>query len=460
MKLRFGEFLIKKGLIDHLALVQALNIQRRRGFIPIGEIALHDKLISAENLLNILDIQENTARRFGDIAIEFGYLTKAEIDLLCKKQTQLHSHIGEILVEMNKLTTDQLVVLLSEFKEKQANASNESEDDVEAFQDINPGDAPTKVKTGDVLSAVVDIDPELVFESIVKCPICDKDSSQRVIGNLFFDVNEHDVDLKPAVFEWKVNLNADLYPDLYQIWSCPFCSFTTEAEDFEDPTKNIAPSLSNFRKKVKEVVDSETFSVLIGLLFEFTGDDSFMIAIKKYLVSIYLYKNVFVIRQQEAVPLANLYLHLAWILRELQEREELATYEKKLEELKGELSHIWHDMPITEVELLNLAIESYYTALNKTATNDDWKQCKLTQLIARIYIRINRPKEARKILLDILMIINRNTARLKSTLKPDVNEFNKLHNKKIMKDLCRNNEFAKETKDLIELCLQMIKWQN
>jgi len=156
MKLKFGEFLIEKGVIDTFALVQALNLQRRRSLIPIGEIALHDKLLSAEQILSILDIQENTGRRFGDIALELGNLDQTQVDILRKKQQQLHSYIGEIFVELNKISAEQLRSLLAEFKQY-------SESVIEAAQ--APAIAPDGIKLSH------DVPPHITVD--VTCPICE-----------------------------------------------------------------------------------------------------------------------------------------------------------------------------------------------------------------------------------------------------------------------------------------------
>lgn len=435
MKRRFGEFLIRKNVIDSFALVQALNIQRRRGLIPLGEIALHDKLISAENLLNILDIQSNTGRRFGDIALEFGYLTESQINVLCKKQMQLHSHIGEILVEMNKIKADELDRLLAEF-----NASlddNTHEEDATIYE--------------------ADESDDIFIYSDITCPVCGEKSAQKLVKSSLYEVGEKDIDLKPIEYKWTSERAGDCYPQLYDIWQCPKCHFALEHDDFEDPTKDIPPSLHNFRKKVTYLFseDHEVAGVISMLSNEDNFEDGceFVVAIRRYLQAICVYSKLPIIAEQEGVPLAQLCLHLAWIYRDLRSANVDELYLSELKKIKLAIDHLWIKAPLNETAALEMALYYYDIAVYQSMSLvERGVEHEVLQLMGRIYIRLGRIREARKMLLDTIMNGNKQIANYKTKLKPENNEFNRLHNKEVLKDLCRINAFVKETKALLEYC--------
>ena len=436
MKARFGEFLIEKGVIDPFALVQALNIQRRRGLIPLCEIALHDKLLSADKLLSVLDVQENTGRRFGDIALEFGYLSPSQIEILCKKQHQLHSHIGEILVEMNKLNINELNVLLSEFRSFEIAKTNPHSSDV-------------------IIEDASDIDLFLSFE--VTCPICSQVSSQQLVKNSLYEVEKRDIDFKPAVYKWPGSAKVNCSPQLLNIWQCPACHFSLGHDEFEDPTRDIPPSLNNFRKKVIDLRtnDSQVNNVVHALSADDNFDDcnGFITTIRRYLLAIHLHSKIPLIAEQEGVPIAQLCHHLAWVYRELHHAVKDDSYIMELKKIKLTIGQLWPDVPLTETAALEMALFYYDVAVYQSITLVERSIVhKVLQLMGRIYIRLKRIRDARRLLLDTIMNGNKQIASFKAQLKPDTGEFNRQHNKGVMQELCRINAFVKETKSLLEFC--------
>jgi len=431
MKQRFGEFLIEKGVVDPFSLVKALNIQRRRGLIPLGEIALHDKLLSAENLLDILDEQESTGRRFGDIAIGFEYLCQSQIDILIKKQGQLHSRIGEILVEMNKFSLVELDALLVEFRQHD-------------FDQEDKGALPPPES-----SLFIDVE--------ACCPICGEVSSQRIIDNSLYEIEKNDIDLKPSEYRWDSSDHCDENPLLYDFWKCPYCSFSLGHDDFSEPTRDIPASISNFKKKVIELyTKDECVGAVINVLSveeDKLGDNSYISVVRNYLLAIHLYSKIHMVADQEGAPLADLCLHLAWVYRDMHRAQSADIYIKELKRIKVAVGDVWPSVPLTETAALEMALYYYDVAVYQSRSLvERGIEHKVLQLMARINIRLKRIKEARRLLLDTVMNGNKQIAALKASLKPESSEFNKVHNKNVMQDLCRVNAFVKETKALLEFC--------
>ncbi|QPJ61513.1 MAG: hypothetical protein G3M70_06265 [Candidatus Nitronauta litoralis] len=113
----FGEYLVKKGLVDEEALVIALDQQRQQKR-PLGQIALKSGLINKKDLFKILTEQRKTESKdksFGLIALELEILTMEQVDGLVASQSESNFLLGEVLVEDGVLSKNQLNQSLKEF---------------------------------------------------------------------------------------------------------------------------------------------------------------------------------------------------------------------------------------------------------------------------------------------------------------------------------------------------------
>ncbi len=115
----FGEYLVKKGLVDEETLVIALDQQRQQNS-PLGQIALKTGLINKKELFQILTEQrkpDSKEKSFGLIALELEILTTEQVDGLVASQSESNFLLGEILVEDGVLSKNQLSQCLHEFYE-------------------------------------------------------------------------------------------------------------------------------------------------------------------------------------------------------------------------------------------------------------------------------------------------------------------------------------------------------
>ncbi len=121
VSLLFGEFLVAKGLVDEDVLMVALDIQRQSRR-PLGQIALQTGLITKKDLLKILTEQRKELpldKSFGLIALELGILTTDQVDSLVASQSESNAMLGEILVGQDRLTKAQLTQSLQEFYDQE-----------------------------------------------------------------------------------------------------------------------------------------------------------------------------------------------------------------------------------------------------------------------------------------------------------------------------------------------------
>ena len=102
---RFGQFLVNSGVLDEVAVYDAMNIQMKMKE-PIGMIALKEKALTLPHVFNILNKQADTPKFFGEIAVDLEYLDKEGIEKLLAIQQEGMPAIEDILVEMKKIDNE------------------------------------------------------------------------------------------------------------------------------------------------------------------------------------------------------------------------------------------------------------------------------------------------------------------------------------------------------------------
>ena len=112
---KLGEILIESGLVTEQQLLAALSMQEsnkkplgeiliEQGYIPkeqleaalarqygsrLGEILINTKVINFEQLLNALNIQQRTVRSLGEILVELGHVSEEDLRNAQAKQYKL-----------------------------------------------------------------------------------------------------------------------------------------------------------------------------------------------------------------------------------------------------------------------------------------------------------------------------------------------------------------------------------
>lgn len=73
--------------------------------IPIGRLAMNEGMLKMGPLLHILDEQleeasVGNARRFGEIAVDLGYLTEVQVKALLEAQAEVSPSFEQILIDL------------------------------------------------------------------------------------------------------------------------------------------------------------------------------------------------------------------------------------------------------------------------------------------------------------------------------------------------------------------------
>ncbi len=114
--MQFGLYLKNRGVISAEQLVAAVEVQQAR-LVPIGQLALEEGMLNPREIFSILRGQCNAPHDyFGEMAIEMGLLARDDVMRLLMIQSERKRPIGEILVEQGVLSESQLKAELAAYR--------------------------------------------------------------------------------------------------------------------------------------------------------------------------------------------------------------------------------------------------------------------------------------------------------------------------------------------------------
>ncbi|WKY47893.1 chemotaxis protein CheX [Eubacteriaceae bacterium ES3] len=131
----FGNYLLKKKIITPEQLKEVLNKQESSR-VKLGVLAIESGLMNAQQVNKVHHLQAIKDMRFGDLAIEVGFLTKADLETLLTKQKESHILLGQILLDQGLLTFEKYEKLLLSYKED----SGFSEEEIQILKSSNTDD--------------------------------------------------------------------------------------------------------------------------------------------------------------------------------------------------------------------------------------------------------------------------------------------------------------------------------
>ncbi len=118
--MHFGLYLKQRGIISSEQLVAAIEAQLK-SLTRIGQLALEEGLLAPRDVFDVLRAQsESPHKRFGEVAIELGLMTRDELLKLLVIQADRRPQIADVLVHQGILTDDQMRRELAEFRDLRA----------------------------------------------------------------------------------------------------------------------------------------------------------------------------------------------------------------------------------------------------------------------------------------------------------------------------------------------------
>lgn len=113
--LYFGNYLMEKNKISSSQFEDVI-LQQQKTRVKLGLIAVSEKLLTNKQADEINDIQRTMDSRFGDIAIEKGYLLSEEVTYLLNMQGNPYLQFVQVCTENNLLTIQEIETYLEQFR--------------------------------------------------------------------------------------------------------------------------------------------------------------------------------------------------------------------------------------------------------------------------------------------------------------------------------------------------------
>jgi hypothetical protein len=111
----FGDYLLKKGHLTQQQLDVAFN-DEAHAFVKLGVLAASERFMTEDQAREINHMQSGSDRRFGDIAIEKGYLTPTQLDSLLKRQGNVFFHFLQTIINLGYYSLEELDGFLKDYQ--------------------------------------------------------------------------------------------------------------------------------------------------------------------------------------------------------------------------------------------------------------------------------------------------------------------------------------------------------
>jgi hypothetical protein len=122
-----GNYLIEKGILTRQQLDEATEEQHKTR-VKLGLIAVAEGLMTVEEADIVNMLQTAMDKRFGDIAVEKGYLTEGQVEALLKKQGNAYLAFAQALENLDMMTFTDLEEHLTEFQQENQFTASDMED--------------------------------------------------------------------------------------------------------------------------------------------------------------------------------------------------------------------------------------------------------------------------------------------------------------------------------------------
>ena len=126
----FGEYLVDEGILSSSQLSKALEYMQTIR-VKLGYIAVAEKLLTQEQVIEINLLQNTMDRRFGDIAVTKGDLTEEQLSYLLGLQGNEYLQFAQAVMELGYLSGNEFEQSISNFQ-KQFDYSEEQMESIKS----------------------------------------------------------------------------------------------------------------------------------------------------------------------------------------------------------------------------------------------------------------------------------------------------------------------------------------
>jgi CheY-specific phosphatase CheX len=115
----FGEFLLDRLVITREQLLEALELQEYRN-VKFGSLAVRQGYLKEEQVQQISELQKTQDMRFGDLVVAKGWMKPEQVQEILTLQKNSYLYLGEALLELGYVARDALERELATFQEEQS----------------------------------------------------------------------------------------------------------------------------------------------------------------------------------------------------------------------------------------------------------------------------------------------------------------------------------------------------
>jgi len=212
-----------------------------------------------------------------------------------------------------------------------------------------------------------------------------------------------DLDTRPKSYTWIAREFSDLHPRLYHVSACSNCLWASTSHFFETMGEGSTVLPKNLATEINGKKDKKPHADVVailreGLVFEKDSHFTYTQAVKLHLLALYNQFLLVNIKEREPFHVARYSLRLAWLFRDIfEDKQGEDSTREEVEQLIQTLKAHWSDVPETEFQFTELALEYYKAALLKSgllSTEREEVECIL--LITQVLMQAGRVKEARE----------------------------------------------------------------
>lgn len=115
INLYLGNYLLRNRLIEKDTLRSMLDLQQGT-HLRVGVLAMHEGLMTAEEVEEVHEMQSKVDKKFGEIAVAKGYLTDGQVDDLLHLQARSGAQLTQVLLDRNIFTAREMDEILAKYR--------------------------------------------------------------------------------------------------------------------------------------------------------------------------------------------------------------------------------------------------------------------------------------------------------------------------------------------------------
>ncbi len=108
------QFMVDAEILSEADALEVMDAQRK-DTPAIGRLALRSGILDMKQVFRVLAAQVDTNTRFGETAINLGYMTEPDLIRLLDEQKQLRPKVHQIILDMGLISPETLATVREDF---------------------------------------------------------------------------------------------------------------------------------------------------------------------------------------------------------------------------------------------------------------------------------------------------------------------------------------------------------